>query len=217
MLRAYIDIGFTALRAAAFAIGLAALGACAGGPGRVAAPEAAGQALEISDAERRNFDAALLDMQDERWERAHSRLEQLAAQRPDLPGPRVNLAIVLRASGDESGALALLESLVEHHPDFAPAHHQLALMLREDGRFNAADEAYGQALAADPDYALAHFNRAVLNDLYLARPAVALMHFQRYRDITNGEGADVSRWIVELQRRVDAEASTRVADIGGGV
>lgn len=216
MSRAYIDSGLAALRAAGLAVALAALAACAGGPGRVAEQTAGELSLEISEAERRNFEAALADMQDERWERARGRLEQLAAQRPDLPGPRVNLAIVLRASGDESAALALLRTLIDQHPGFAPAHHQLALMLREDGRFAAADEAYEQALAADPDYALAHFNRAVLNDLYLARPAVALAHFQRYRDITNGQGADVSRWIVELQRRVDAEASTRVADIGGG-
>lgn len=216
MSRGYTDTGLHALRAVGCAVVLAALAACAGGPGRVAEPAASGVPAQITEAERRDFEAALADMQDQRWERALGRLEQLAGQRPDLPGPRVNLAIVLRASGNASGARSLLESLIEVHPDFAPAHHQRALMLREGGRFDAADEAYEQALAADPDYALAHFNRAVLNDLYLARPAVALMHFQRYRQITNGEGADVSRWIVELQRRVDVEASTRVADSGGG-
>ncbi len=216
MSHAYTDTGVAALRVFGFAMVLAGLAGCAGGPARVAEQSADQAPVEISETERRSFDAALADMQAQRWARAHDRLEQLASDRPDLAGPRVNLAIVLRESGDEAGAIALLESLIETHSEFAPAHHQLALMLRAGGRFDAADEAYELALAADPDYALAHFNRAVLNDLYLARPAVALMHFQRYRDITNGEGADVSRWIVELERRVDAEASTRVADTGGG-
>lgn len=175
------------------------------------------ESVEVSDAARQEFAAALADMQAGHWMSAERRLRALEARQPALPGPRVNLAIVLRELGEADSAQELLEETVREHPDFAPAHHQLALLLREQGRFEAADAAYAAALAADPEYALAHFNRAVLNDLYLARPSVALLHFERYQDMHGDEpDAEVARWIVELRRRVEADASLRVADSGGG-
>ena len=192
------------------------LSACAGTPAPSGSHAAGAIAAEISDAERRSFEAALADMHEQRWARAHDRLEQLASARPDLPGPRVNLAIVLRELGQEPAAHQLLQQLVQSHPAFAPGHHQLALLLRGRGEFAAADQAYAGALMADADYALAHYNRAVLNDLYLNRPAVALTHFQHYQHINGAEGGEVSRWIMDLQRRVDSGSAQQVADNRGG-
>ncbi|MCC5861866.1 MAG: tetratricopeptide repeat protein [Gammaproteobacteria bacterium] len=175
------------------------------------------EAPEVTEAARLDFAAALADMQAGQLASAERRLRALQARQPALPGPQVNLAIVLRERGQVDDARALLETVVREHPEFAPAHHQLGLMLREHGRFEAADAAYANALAVDPHYALAHFNRAVLNDLYLARPAVALLHFERYQDIAGADPeGEVARWIVELRRRVDAEAALRVADRGAG-
>ncbi len=175
------------------------------------------EAPEISEAARHEFAAALADMQAGQLASAERRLRGLQERQPALPGPQVNLAIVLRERGRVEDARALLEAVIRNHPEFAPAQHQLGLMLREEGHFEAADAAYASALEADPDYALAHFNRAVLNDLYLARPAVALLHFERYQDLAGADPeGDVARWIVELRRRVEAEAALRVADRGAG-
>jgi tetratricopeptide (TPR) repeat protein len=159
------------------------------------------------EAARRAFDAALTRM-------------------PGLPGPAVNLAIIAQQQGDADAAMAMLDSVIARSPDFAPAHHQRGLLLRERGEFLAADEAYAQAIALDPGYLTAHFNRAVLNDLFLARPEIALRHFTRYQDLiadmdeaagqnagadatgdmTPAEDPRVARWIVELNRRVERSA-----------
>ncbi len=157
-------------------------------------------------------------------EAARSAFDAALNRIPDLPGPAVNLAIIAQQQGDADAAMAMLDSVIARSPEFAPAHHQRGLLLRERGEFLAADEAYARAIALDPGYLTAHFNRAVLNDLFLARPEIALRHFTRYQDLvaemaeaaganadsagdmTPAEDPRVARWIVELNRRVERSA-----------
>jgi tetratricopeptide (TPR) repeat protein len=195
---------------------LVLLTGCAGGAAISTGADRGMAVAEVAERDRQAFEIALAEMEAGRWSEARGRLEALAARQPELPGPRVNLAIALRESGEPAVARDLLQEVARSHPEFAPAHHQLGLMLRAEGRFEAADAAYARALAADPDYALAHYNRAVLNDLFLARPAVALAHFQTYRSLAGDPAGQVERWIVELQRRVDADIGLQVADAGAG-
>ncbi len=197
----------------ALGCGAFVLGGCATFE-RIDGPMAGHEAPAVSDAEHRSFERALAAMDDARWHDAHERLQALVADRPDLPGLRVNLAIALRHLDDTGAARELLEYTVERFEAFAPAHHQLGLLLREAGEFAAADVAYARAIALDPAYAAAHYNRAVLNDLYLWRPAVALAHFQHYQALQDSADPTVDRWIAEIERRVDRDAAIR--DAPGG-
>ena len=92
-------------------------------------------------------------------------------------------------------------------PEHAQALNQLGMTLRRQGKFEAAESAYLKAIEASPDYALAHYNLGVLNDLYLRRYDQALVHYERYQALA-GEDEQVSRWIADLKRRVDANQRT---------
>ncbi len=81
------------------------------------------------------------------------------------------------------------------------------MLLRRQGKFVEAESAYLKAVTASPDYALAHYNLGVLNELYLQRLDAALQHFERYQEI-EGEDKQVTKWIVDLRRRLDVKQRT---------
>jgi len=141
---------------------------------------------------------------------AESRLRALVDNYPDYAGPMVNLALI-RARRDElDPAAALLERAVRACGQCAPAWTELGLVQRRQGRFVQAEQSYLAAIAADDGYANAHFNLAVLYDLYLQRPELALAEYGRYRDLDATPG-EVDKWITDLQRRTRAvERSARL-------
>ena len=128
-------------------------------------------------------------------------------QYPDYPGAHVNLAIIFVARDDLQAAEMSLTDALIIDPVHAQALNQLGMLLRRQGRFEEAESAYMKAVTADPDYALAHYNLGVLNDLYLQRLDTALDHYERYQALA-GEDQQVTRWIADLKRRIDAPPRT---------
>ncbi len=138
------------------------------------------------------------------WASAETALKALADGNPDLPGPAVNLGIVYGHLNRPADARKILESAASRWPDFAPGQHQLGLLLSSLGEFEAADAAYARALTADPNYALAYYDRAVLNDIYLQRPQVALQNYEKFQELQPIADEQVARWIADLRRRTGA-------------
>ena len=62
------------------------------------------------------------------------------------------------------------------------------------------------AIAADANYANARFYLAVLYELYLQRPELALDQYARFSELTAADPAvaEVDKWIIDLQRRTTA-------------
>jgi lipoprotein NlpI len=54
----------------------------------------------------------------------------------------------------------------------------------------------------DPTFADAERNLAILLDLYLADPAAALPHYERYQTLTSGADTEVAGWVKELKARL---------------
>lgn len=177
-----------------------------------AAQAAAAPAAPVSDAVRQAYAGALTAMQNGDWPAAQTMLQSLVASHPELPGPAVNLAIAELHLGRADDARKALEETAAHFPGFAPGQHQLGLQLCADGKFEAADAAYARALAADPKYALAYYDRAVLNDLYLQRPQVALQNYEQFQQLRPAPDKQVAGWIDALRRRANAAP----ADQNGG-
>jgi Flp pilus assembly protein TadD len=172
---------------------------CSGKSVRTANPEAP----EAKAAEKlpRNYDKALVLMQSGDYQAAIPVLKAFIEQRPKHAGPYINLGIAHRQTGDNEAAQAAFSKAIEINPSSAEAHHQLGIIYREQGNFNAALDAYNQALKLDPDYSLAHRNIGILYDIYLQQPGPALLHYKRFLELEGDSNEDVSRWVVDLERR----------------
>lgn len=138
---------------------------------------------------------------------AELRFKEFVLQYPGYPGAHVNLAILSAASGDDQAAEGHITDALIIDPEHPAALNQLGMLLRRQGKFIEAEAAYLKAVTASPDYALAHYNLGVLNELYFQRLDVALQHFERYQDI-DGEDKQVTKWIADLKRRLDAQQRT---------
>jgi tetratricopeptide (TPR) repeat protein len=97
-------------------------------------------------------------------------------------------------------------------PEADPAaQNQLGVQQRQAGQFADAKAAYERALTLDPNYADAERNLAILHDLYLDNPSVALPHFERYQLLTQGADTQVTAWVIELKARIAAVTRTAEA------
>jgi tetratricopeptide (TPR) repeat protein len=161
---------------------------------------------EISEKTQRSYDEALAAMRSENWVQAELALQQLIEDEPGFPGLWVNLALVYQRDGRAAEARQALEQAIAIAPGFAPANNELGRILREHGDFTGAQSAYERSLASDPNNAIAHLNLGILLDIYLRRPADALNHYSQYQATLSEPDQTVSRWIVDLERRVQAEA-----------
>ena len=138
---------------------------------------------------------------------AELRFKEFVLQYPGYPGAYVNLAILSMRSGDDKATEGFITDALIIDPQHPAALNQLGMLLRRQGKFLEAESAYLKAVTASPDYALAHYNLGVLNELYLQRLDAALQHFERYQEI-EGEDKQVTKWIVDLRRRLDVKQRT---------
>ena len=134
--------------------------------------------------------------------KAISTLEQLSRRQPKLAGPHTNLGILYLKKAKLAKAAGALEKAVEMNPANASAQNHLGIVYRKQGKFKEALVAYRNALQVDPSYATAHLNIGILYDLYLGQLSQALNHYQKYQSLTGKSDKQVTKWIVDLERRV---------------
>jgi tetratricopeptide (TPR) repeat protein len=149
------------------------------------------QALELMKSGR-NTDAEL-------------EFKQLAVGYPQFAGPQLNLGLLYLHDSQLSQAETAFKAALELGPSNPVAENELGIVERKLGKFTEAEAAYQRAIAAEPNYAPAHLNLGVLYDLYLAEPQKALDQFERYIEIA-GDNKQVAGWVVELRKRVGAQA-----------
>ncbi|NPU90691.1 MAG: tetratricopeptide repeat protein [Gammaproteobacteria bacterium] len=152
-------------------------------------------------AAREGFDRALVEMKKGNLDGALAQFRQLSAQYPALAGPVVNQAIILRKKGQLDAAHKLLQDGLMTHGRNPYYLNQLGIYSRELGQFRKAQASYESAIRIDENYAKAHYNLAVLADLYLHDPALALREFQTYQKLLPEPDAKVAGWIKDLERR----------------
>jgi tetratricopeptide (TPR) repeat protein len=139
---------------------------------------------------------------------AETQLRALINDYPQHAGPMVNLALLQARRNELQPAAELLTRATTVCEQCAQPWTELGVVQRKLGRFEAAEQSYQNAIAADDRYANAHFNLAVLYDLYLQRPELALEQFQRFRELGGAAtSGDVEKWIADLQRRTQQRAA----------
>ncbi len=195
-------------------LGALLLAGCATGPGSTGSARG-GMRIDRQDVPSKAltlYEKAVASMAAGDSIDAELRFQEFLLAYPNYAGAYINLAILFAERGDDKAAEESLADALSLDPQHPVALNQLGMLRRRQGRFPEAESAYLKAVTASPDYALAHYNLGVLNDLYLQRLDAALQHYERYQAIA-GEDNQVSKWIVDLTRRIgNAERTANVTE-----
>jgi len=200
-----------ALRAAVLGLGVSTLAACSmAGGARPSPEEAASAATAAPSPEVQQRYADLVARLQSGDAAAVADLEKFSAANPDLAGPLLNLGLVRSRAGDDAGARALFERATLVCTHCGPAWNELGVLHRQQGRFADAEQAYLRGIEAESGYAPAYYNLAVLYELYIPRPDLALQNYERYLQIGGAEaqGAEVEKWVADLRRRTGPTPKT---------
>ena len=121
---------------------------------------------------------------------------------PGVDNSYTNLGLLYLKQGNLELASSFLEKAVTLNPLNKIAHNHLGVVRREQGQFDKAKRSYMQALNIDNDYFSAHYNLGILLDIYLGDLPSALKHYKRFQSLTNKSDKEVSKWVVDLERRI---------------
>lgn len=155
----------------------------------------------VNPALQQAYDQALAHLKAGRDKEAEQALRALAQRAPELSGPQANLGMLYRRTGRTKEAIEALNRAIRLNPRRAAYYNELGILYRQEGKFDDAKRQYLKAIDADAGYALAHLNIAILYDLYLQDPKMALPHYQRYQQLLSKEDGMVAKWIIDLERR----------------
>jgi len=89
--------------------------------------------------------------------------------------------------------------LTEHNP---VSYHYLGVIARMQGEFEQALGMYRKAIEQEPRYPAVYLNAGILLDLYMYDLPAALDYYQRYQDLSRTSDDVVSKWIIDLERRI---------------
>lgn len=132
---------------------------------------------------------------------AFRQFRDIALNYPELAGPVVNQAIILRKQGKVEDAYDLLQESSGRINDNPFLFNELGLVCRKLGKFKQSKASYQSAIKIDNRFPDAHYNLAILADLYLHQPDLALQEFQVYQTLISTPDKTVAGWIKELERR----------------
>lgn len=147
-------------------------------------------------------------MQGEQWQSAVDMLEEITAAEPALSGPWLNLGIAYTKTGNGQGAEDAFKHAIDVNTENVEAYNQLGILYRRTGRTEQAQFIYETALKLDPDNSSLHWNLAILHDTDLPDPRKALLHYQRYRQITGSDDPQLRAWIRRLEEHSPATGMT---------
>jgi tetratricopeptide (TPR) repeat protein len=141
-------------------------------------------------------------------------LARFSEEYPGFAGPLLNLGLIRSRAGDEAGARVLFERAAMVCGHCGSVWNELGVLHGRHGRFAEAEEAYQRAIEVEPGFAAAYYNLAIVYELYIPRPELALQNYEQYLQLggTAGEGQDVQKWVAELRRRVGATPTAARAE-----
>ena len=183
-------------------IGCAGTGKDAPKSEQAAQSKAAAADAKIPPSARQQYDEAIAAMRSGNIAQAKNILSNLSKAYPDLAGPYVNLGIIHFRADEIDQAEAAFQQALKVNPDSAVSLNHLGIIHRGKGKFEEARSNYEKALDLEPNYAYAHLNYGILLDLYLGELEDALEHYQTFQKLAPEKDKEVSKWIVDLERRI---------------
>ena len=201
-LRSFAWVGLILLLCSAVLAGCAGVGP---GPGKQRAEGGdmftVEEGASIDSGARADFEAAMVLLEAEEYERGVQLLESVVKRAPKAIAPYVNLAIAYIKLDKPDIAEGRLQQALAINPRHPVANNEYGMLLRKEGRFSEAKGFYEKALEAYPDFHPARKNLGILCDLYMNDPHCALSNYEAYAQAVPADET-VQLWIVDLKRRV---------------
>jgi Flp pilus assembly protein TadD len=157
--------------------------------------------VSVSDAVRFEYSEALDQFEHGNHEHGIAMLQAVAADAPNVSGPRIDLGMAYHLAGDLEAAEAELQQALELNPEHPVALNELGIIYRKTGRFAEARQSYEAALAVYPGYHHARRNLGVLCDLYLGDLECALQAYEAYMTTVQSD-AEATMWIADIRNRL---------------
>jgi len=89
-------------------------------------------------------------------------IKQVVQARPKHPDARNLLGVILKAKGDDAGAVEQIQKAIEIRPDIAQYHSNLGEIERQRGNADKATYSLRKAIGIDPNYAQAYNNMGII-------------------------------------------------------
>jgi tetratricopeptide (TPR) repeat protein len=157
---------------------------------------------QMDEASRRDFELAVVMLNDKEYGQAIELLETVIEQSPGVTAPYINLSIACQHVGKLEQAEAYLKTALRLVPEHPVASNLYGLLFRKTGRFAEARAIYDKAIERFPEYYPVHRNLGILCDLYLNDPACALEQYEIYSQAMP-EDQQVKLWITVLRARLE--------------
>jgi tetratricopeptide (TPR) repeat protein len=177
------------------------------------APAATADAVKGEPEQR--FQAALKLMKDKQPQEAKDAFAGLAKDFPQYSGPLNDLGVLQAQGRQRDQAIASFARAIAADGKNAFAWGWLGILYREAGDYAHAEQAYRKAIELKPEDAAAHLNLAILCDVYLGRPAEALVQYREYQRIAGSGNLMVGVWIRQLELRLQP-TSLASSNVAGG-
>jgi len=91
------------------------------------------------------------------------------------------LLYIKYGAGDKS--VIYLKTLVANYPDNLLFRNLYGIALRMAGKYEKAYEAYSDLIKMEPSYKDAYYNRGLLLQKYMEKPAEAIKDYEKYRSL----------------------------------
>ena len=148
---------------------------------------------------RRQFDAALQLMQEEKYLEAIEILQKVIQASQKNSAPYINIAIAYGMVGKTEEAEVQLKQALQINPSHPVTLNEYALLLRRSGRYTEAREQYERLLKLYPEFMPARRNLGILCELYLRDAGCAMAQYEVYSE-ANPDDGDVKLWLTTLKQ-----------------
>lgn len=174
------------------------------------------QAKSVNSTSQKQFKQALAAFKAKQYAKARRLFVALSQAQPQLSGPYLNLALLAVKQKQPQQAQQYFQQAIKANGQNIYAYSEYAYWLRQQGKFDEAKLQLQQALEVWPDYPTAHRNLGILLDLYQGQGEQALLHYKKYQSLLAKPDRLVRAWIVDLERRLKAQAKAAAASASEG-